>query len=137
MPAYPDYGKAVSKIIQTCPDCRYSFQYDFTAEDNSRYTNEVMTGSTGNMQKYNGTVQKRLGTLRIDRPLVFLDTETTGLDKTRDRIVEMCFRRGLLILPCGPTSLRFVPPLVIGKEEANEALDIFEDALRKIGKGRS
>jgi 4-aminobutyrate aminotransferase len=57
--------------------------------------------------------------------------------RTRDRIVEACFRKGLLILPCGPTSLRFVPPLVIGKDEADTALDIFEDALRKVGKGRS
>jgi 4-aminobutyrate aminotransferase len=55
----------------------------------------------------------------------------------RDRIMEVCFRKGLLILPCGPTSLRFVPPLVIGRKEADIALDIFEQALRKVGKGRA
>ncbi len=55
----------------------------------------------------------------------------------RDRIMKVCFRKGLLILPCGPTSLRFVPPLVIGRKEAEIALDIFEQALRKVGKGRA
>ena len=55
----------------------------------------------------------------------------------RDRIVEACFRKGLLVLPCGPTSLRFVPPLMIGREEADTALDIFEAATVKVGKGRS
>lgn len=55
----------------------------------------------------------------------------------RDKIMDVCFREGLLILPCGPTSLRFVPPLVIGRKEADIALDIFDQALRKVGKGRS
>ncbi len=50
----------------------------------------------------------------------------------RDRIVEACFWKGLLILPCGPTSLRFVPPLVIGRHEADEALNIFEDVVREV-----
>ncbi len=28
----------------------------------------------------------------------------------RDRIVELAFRRGLLLLPCGPSTVRFSPP---------------------------
>lgn len=50
----------------------------------------------------------------------------------RDMIVNTCFKKGLLILPCGSHSLRFVPPLVIGKQEADLALSIFEDALRTV-----
>jgi 4-aminobutyrate aminotransferase len=56
--------------------------------------------------------------------------------EVRNKIMNICFRKGLLILPCGPTSLRFVPPLVIGKKEADIALDVFEQALNKVGKGR-
>jgi 4-aminobutyrate aminotransferase len=52
----------------------------------------------------------------------------------REKIMRTCFRKGLLILPCGPTSLRFIPPLVIGKREADTALEIFEGALRKAGR---
>jgi 4-aminobutyrate aminotransferase len=54
----------------------------------------------------------------------------------RTEIVNACFYAGLLVLPCGPASLRFVPPLVIGKREADLALDIFQKALSKIEKGR-
>jgi len=50
----------------------------------------------------------------------------------RDRIVEACFWKGLLILPCGPSSVRFVPPLVIGEREADIALSIFEDVLSHL-----
>jgi 4-aminobutyrate aminotransferase len=59
----------------------------------------------------------------------------TPAPAVRDKIVDTCFHKGLLVLPCGPTSLRFVPPLVIGKEEADTALEIFEGATDKVGKG--
>jgi 4-aminobutyrate aminotransferase len=55
----------------------------------------------------------------------------------RDKIVETCFSLGLLILPCGPTSLRFIPPLVIGREEADIALAIFKKAVAVAEKGRA
>jgi len=54
----------------------------------------------------------------------------------RTEIVNTCFHAGLLILPCGPASLRFIPPLVIGRREADLALDIFQKALSKVEKGR-
>jgi 4-aminobutyrate aminotransferase len=54
----------------------------------------------------------------------------------RNVIVDACFHLGLLILPCGPSSVRFIPPLVIGKQEADQALEIFETALAKAEKGR-
>ena len=31
----------------------------------------------------------------------------------RDRIIELAFRRGLLLLPCGPSTVRFCPPLCL------------------------
>jgi 4-aminobutyrate aminotransferase len=54
----------------------------------------------------------------------------------RDKLVQACFRRGLLILPCGPHSVRFIPPLTIGREEADLALEVFAESLSQIGKGR-
>lgn len=44
----------------------------------------------------------------------------------RDRIVEMAFERGLLILGCGETSIRLAPPLILKQGEADVALDILE-----------
>jgi 4-aminobutyrate aminotransferase len=47
----------------------------------------------------------------------------------RNRVEELAFERGLLILGCGETSLRLCPPLIVSEEEATVALDILEDAL--------
>ncbi len=48
----------------------------------------------------------------------------------RDRIVQECFRRGLLVLGCGPRAVRFSPALVLTAEEAETAASIFGEALR-------
>jgi 4-aminobutyrate aminotransferase len=47
----------------------------------------------------------------------------------RNRIEELAFERGLIILGCGETTLRLCPPLVINEHEAMVALDILEDVL--------
>jgi 4-aminobutyrate aminotransferase len=47
----------------------------------------------------------------------------------RDRIVDLSFERGLLLLGCGKSTIRFSPPLCITKEEINEGMLIFEDAI--------
>ncbi len=47
----------------------------------------------------------------------------------RDRIVELAFARGLLILGCGETSIRLAPPLVVNEHEALVALNILEDSV--------
>jgi len=47
----------------------------------------------------------------------------------RDRIVDAAFERGLLILGCGPNSIRLMPPLICTPEHADVALDILEACL--------
>jgi 4-aminobutyrate aminotransferase len=47
----------------------------------------------------------------------------------RDRIEQMAFERGLLILGCGPNSIRLCPPLVINEDQADFALDTLEACL--------
>ena len=55
-------------------------------------------------------------------------------EKEVDRILELCYKRGLILLPCGVSGIRFIPPLVIAKTELSEGLDIFESALRTLKK---
>ncbi len=52
--------------------------------------------------------------------------------KEADKILEHCYKNGLILLPCGFSGIRFIPPLVIKKEELNEGLDIFESALKVV-----
>jgi len=48
----------------------------------------------------------------------------------RNQLVQMAFERGVLILGCGPNSIRLCPPLVITKDQADFVLDTLEDCLR-------
>ena len=47
----------------------------------------------------------------------------------RDRVEMACFNRGLIILGCGPNSIRWSPPLILSKENVDVALEIFEQAI--------
>jgi 4-aminobutyrate aminotransferase len=48
----------------------------------------------------------------------------------RDRMEVECFERGLLVLGCGANTVRICPPLIIDQEQAQAALDIFEESLK-------
>jgi 4-aminobutyrate aminotransferase len=52
--------------------------------------------------------------------------------KEASQVVQECFKRGLLVLPCGPNSIRFSPPLIITEAEADIAFEIFADALIEV-----
>jgi 4-aminobutyrate aminotransferase len=47
----------------------------------------------------------------------------------RDRVVENAFLRGLLLLGCGKSTIRFAPPLMVSERDVDDALQIFEEAL--------
>jgi 4-aminobutyrate aminotransferase-like enzyme len=47
-------------------------------------------------------------------------------------VVLECFRRGLLLLPCGPSGVRFSPPLILTEAQADVALGIFAQALAAV-----
>jgi 4-aminobutyrate aminotransferase len=47
----------------------------------------------------------------------------------RNRVVQEAFLKGLLILGCGKNTVRFCPGLVITKDEATVAAEIFAEAL--------
>ncbi|HEX3985522.1 MAG TPA: acetyl ornithine aminotransferase family protein [Acidobacteriaceae bacterium] len=49
----------------------------------------------------------------------------------RERIVDLAFERGLLILGCGENSIRLAPPLIVKGQECSVALDILEECLTK------
>lgn len=52
--------------------------------------------------------------------------------KEAEAVIQAAFRRGLLLLTCGPNSIRFTPPLIITQAQASKALDIFAGALDEV-----
>lgn len=54
--------------------------------------------------------------------------------KTRDRVIEEAFKKGLLVLSAGQSSIRLIPPLVIKEEEAKEGLNTLKKIINEIRK---
>lgn len=55
-------------------------------------------------------------------------------EKLRDQVVDKAFKRGLLLLGCGKSTIRITPPLSVSFEEVDEGLAIFEEALTEVEK---
>jgi 4-aminobutyrate aminotransferase len=56
-------------------------------------------------------------------------TTKTPATELRNRVEHLAFERGLLTLGCGRSVIRISPALCITEAEADEGLDIFEDAI--------
>ena len=50
----------------------------------------------------------------------------------RNKFIQACFEKGLLILGCGENVIRLIPPLIITQKETDTALTILEEVLQKI-----
>ncbi|MGH9409438.1 MAG: acetyl ornithine aminotransferase family protein [Vicinamibacterales bacterium] len=56
----------------------------------------------------------------------------TRAPEERNAVVQAMFRRGVLILGAGRNALRFAPPLVLTKAQADIVLRIFDEALTEV-----
>ena len=54
----------------------------------------------------------------------------------RDAAVTAAFNRGLLVLGAGKNAIRFSPPLVLTRAEAETAVRIFDEALSEVERSR-
>jgi 4-aminobutyrate aminotransferase len=61
------------------------------------------------------------------------ETKEKGIEE-RSKIIQACFEKGLLILGCGENAIRLIPPLIITQGEADIALTILEEVLKKVEK---
>jgi 4-aminobutyrate aminotransferase len=52
--------------------------------------------------------------------------------RERDAVVLAAFARGLLLLGAGANAIRFSPPLVLTREEADIAIRLFDEALTEV-----
>ena len=68
--------------------------------------------------------------LMIGFELVYDQRTKQRAPELRDRLETLAFQRGLLILGCGPNSIRLCPPLVITKDQADWAIDTLEECLK-------
>ena len=55
----------------------------------------------------------------------------TGSAKPAADYLAAFRKRNILVAPCGTDIVRFLPPLVIDKEQIDEAVDVFDEVLRQ------
>lgn len=107
-------------------------------------------GLVENAEKVGGYLLKQLQNICATRPLIGevrgkglmiaveivkdKNTKERGI-KERNKVVEKTFKKGLLLLDCGRSAIRFCPPLTITKKDADKALAIFDESLKEVEKG--
>jgi 4-aminobutyrate aminotransferase len=60
------------------------------------------------------------------------DAKRTPAKDQRNRLLDQAFKKGLLLLGAGESSIRLAPPLVISREEIDTGLSIIEDCLKAL-----
>ena len=70
--------------------------------------------------------------LMIGVELAKTDSARTPDSQLRDQVMRRSFEKGLLLLGCGESTIRFCPPLIITKAEADTAVDIFAATLKEL-----
>jgi 4-aminobutyrate aminotransferase len=49
-------------------------------------------------------------------------------------LIHEAFYNGLLLLPCGASTIRFMPPLMLDQALADEAMDVIEESIQAVAK---
>jgi acetylornithine/N-succinyldiaminopimelate aminotransferase len=89
----------------------------------------------GRVKEVGGYLIDRLEKMKPNYPAI-TDVRGRGLlvaiefsDEIAQSLVTDCLERGLLVNKLRPNALRFMPPLIIGRKEVDEALAILDKAL--------
>lgn len=100
---------------------------------------------------------KRMGEIGIKRLLImkekyeiigdvrglglFIGVELVKSKETKERaekeakkIIERCFKKGLIVITAGRNTVRIIPPLNIARDELEEGLDVFEKVIASTNK---
>ena len=70
--------------------------------------------------------------LGLMRALEFVDAKGAPDAKKRDAVEEACWKRGLVTLACGKSSLRFIPALNVRPGQVDGAMAVLGEALRAV-----
>jgi 4-aminobutyrate aminotransferase len=63
------------------------------------------------------------------------DRRTKGfVPKLRDDIEELACKKGLMLLGCGRSSIRYIPPLVVTRDQIDQAVEILDKAIGEAEK---
>jgi 4-aminobutyrate aminotransferase len=72
--------------------------------------------------------------LMIGMELVTSASDSTPARKLCDDLIARAYHNGLLLLSCGISTVRFMPPLLITRADVDEAMTILEVSLAELGR---
>jgi 4-aminobutyrate aminotransferase len=49
-------------------------------------------------------------------------------------LIHQAFYNGLLLLPCGASTIRFMPPLMLTQDLADEAVEIMDKSIEAVSR---
>ena len=103
--------------------------------ENCRTVGEVLMASAeGLMDRYYTIGDVRGLGLMIGLEFV-KDRETREpAADVRDAVVEECFRRGLIVLGAGPSTIRLSPPLLVDADQCRFAIETMDAAIAAVSK---
>lgn len=88
------------------------------------------------LEKYENVGDARGRGLMLAIELVEDKRTRNPVSALRDRIIDLAFEKGLLLLGCGETSVRICPSLLLSREEAEIGLDILEECIQVAAQER-
>jgi 4-aminobutyrate aminotransferase len=99
---------------------------------NSAAVGEYFTGRLRELQQRFPCIGEVRGKgLMIGMELITDPASRTPAKKLCDAVLTRAFHHGLLLLSCGASTVRFIPPLMISRDHVDEALTLLEPALQE------
>jgi 4-aminobutyrate aminotransferase len=91
-----------------------------------------MTKVRGLMQRYDVIGEVRGRGLMIGMELVEDRAGKRPAAALSEALIRQAFQNGLLLLTCGVSTVRFMPPLVVSDAIVDEGVEILDQSLREV-----
>jgi 4-aminobutyrate aminotransferase len=63
------------------------------------------------------------------------ESKVPARQETED-VMMSCFRKGIALVNCGASVIRLMPPLIITRELVDKSLDVLDESLSEVEKGK-
>ena len=101
---------------------------------NAAAVGEYFMGRLRDWQKRDPRIGEVRGRgLMIGMELVTSSTDKTPAKKLCDDLITRAYHNGLLLLSCGISTVRFMPPLLITRADVDEAMTILQASMAELG----
>ncbi len=106
-------------------------QYVANAARMGEYLMQRLAGFT---RKHPGVGDVRGLGLMVGVELVKDQAKREPDPESRDRVLRSAFEKGLLILGCGESTVRLMPPLIVQREHVDFAVDVLDRSIAELEK---